>query len=219
MGSFHCLGMCGPIAMNLPLGEANSFGRIHGILLYNVGRIVTYSVGGALVGVVGFGFRLAGFQQVLSIGLGLFLLFNLFSPRIFKHLFPNSLVLNRLRSKIIYAFQNSIKRNTKSSLFLTGLINGLLPCGLVYAALAASAVTGNIWSGSLYMAIFGIGTVPTMFSISYFANISLSFRAKMRSITPVITVIVGCLLVLRGLGLGIAYLSPEFLNAEIPMCH
>lgn len=219
MGSFHCLGMCGPIAMNLPLGEANSFGRIHGILLYNVGRIVTYSVGGALVGVVGFGFRLAGFQQVLSIGLGLFLLFNLFSPRIFKHLFPNSLVLNRLRSKIIYAIQNSIKRNTKSSLFLTGLINGLLPCGLVYAALAASAVTGNIWSGSLYMAIFGIGTVPTMFSISYFANISLSFRAKMRSITPVITVIVGCLLVLRGLGLGIPYLSPEFLNAEIPMCH
>ena len=96
-----------------------------------------------------------------------------------------------------------------SSLFFIGLLNGLLPCGLVYMAIAGAIGLGNVTEGSLYMILFGIGTIPMLLTISLAGNImSLAVRKKINKLIPVMVVIVGLLFILRGLSLGIPYLSP-----------
>jgi len=97
-----------------------------------------------------------------------------------------------------------------NALFITGLLNGLLPCGLIYIALAGATSSGETIKGALFMAVFGLGTLPAMFSVSFISSISKRFRSYLSHTAPVLTFIMGTLLVVRGLGLGIPYLSPVF---------
>ncbi len=95
------------------------------------------------------------------------------------------------------------------SLFFIGMLNGLLPCGLVYMAIAGAIGTGGVAEGSLYMILFGLGTIPMLLSISLAGNImSIAVRKRINKLIPVLVVIVGVLFILRGLSLGIPYLSP-----------
>jgi sulfite exporter TauE/SafE len=215
LGSFHCIGMCGPIALSLPIPSNGSFSKIYHLLAYNIGRVVTYSSLGMVFGLIGQSFLLFGFQQYLSVIVGSIILLSvIFSFLPFQK--------GKLSGKV-YA-QLAILKNTLASLFKKkgihsvfsiGLLNGLLPCGLVYMAIAGSVATGNYVHGAFFMAIFGLSTIPIMLSLSLLGNvISLQFRKNIQKAIPFVLSGMAILLILRGLNLGIPYISPKLIPAN-----
>ncbi|MDW9382057.1 sulfite exporter TauE/SafE family protein [Chryseobacterium sp. JV558] len=207
---FHCIGMCGPIALSMGLTKKQAANFYLQNLTYQFGRIFTYSLLGALLGIIGQGFEMAGFQKYLTIAAGaLLIIMAVFSfggkdfaskiPFLSKFLYSVKMNLGKLLQKADYR-----------SRFTTGLLNGFLPCGMVYMALTASLAGGGIWQGALYMALFGLGTLPFMFAIVLAGNLmNQAFRVKVLKAVPVIMIILGGLFILRGLELGIPYVSPK----------
>jgi sulfite exporter TauE/SafE len=208
LGSLHCVGMCGPLAMTLPINNFN--GGVHWlkVLAYNIGRSVTYALFGLGFGLLGNGFVFFGWQQSLSILSGLLILsFVLFN---YTGLAQTTFVqaISSFAKKNIHKYL--IVQTKTGSLFLIGMLNGLLPCGLVYIALATALATGNAIGGALIMFAFGLGTIPAMAALMAFKKyISFGFRAKIKMLTPYIITMVAMLLIIRGLNLGIPYLSPK----------
>ena len=210
-GSLHCVGMCGPLAMALPMGQGRDQ-QILNILLYNSGRAITYGLLGLLFGWLGNNFFIAGYQQVLSIsvGIGILLLYFINSSK--TNLFP---FINRFTNAIKNALVTQMKSKSlfKSSL-LVGILNGLLPCGMVYLAIGSAMATGSIQNGTLLMFSFGLGTIPLMALLMIFGkSIKFSWRLQLKKALPIMVVCMSVLLILRGLNLGIPYVSPR-LNVE-----
>lgn len=209
-GSMHCLGMCGPLALSLPLKDQRSSTRIIGGLIYNSGRIVTYSILGAVLGSLGQAAAFFGFQQVLSIIMGLLIILFIVVPVRWNFIQKTPPFINNFFFKVRSLLATLFNRRDGSSLFLIGLLNGLLPCGLVYMAIAGALATANVESSMLFMAAFGAGTLPMMWLIVFFGKFSgAGLRKGIRRIYPYIMACMACLLILRGLGLGIPYISPR----------
>jgi|SRR5436190_8256261 len=209
LGSFHCVGMCGPLALSLPINSERPSARFTGVLLYNTGRILTYSIFGLLFGVIGKSAAFFGFQQWLSIILGLLIIYFVVLPKRFS-VFNNKSFVLPFFEKIRFSLGELFSRKKYSSLFFIGILNGLLPCGLVYMAAAGAVATGEVQGSILFMAFFGLGTLPMMWSIAFFGNyVSIGIRQKIRRAYPYLVTFMACLLILRGMGLGIPYLSPE----------
>ncbi|CAM2782420.1 sulfite exporter TauE/SafE family protein [Chryseobacterium flavum] len=207
---FHCIGMCGPIALSMGLTKKQAANFYLQNLTYQFGRIFTYSLLGALLGIIGQGFEMAGFQKYLTIIAGVLLiimaLFS-FGGKDFASKLP-------FLSKFLYTVKSNLGRLLQKadyrSRFSTGILNGFLPCGMVYMALTASLAGGGIWQGALYMALFGLGTLPFMFAVVLVGNLmNQAFRIKVLKAVPVIMIILGGLFILRGLELGIPYVSPK----------
>jgi len=210
IGSFHCVGMCGPLALSLPINSNNFQAKFFGALLYNAGRITTYATFGFIFGLIGKSLVMFGFQQWTSIILGVAIIILLVLPKLFPGLFKNIHVINRFFEKLRSAIGQLFFKKNQSSLYAIGLLNGLLPCGLVYIAIAAAVATGSLASSTLFMAAFGLGTLPVMWSIAFFGNyISIGIRQKIRSVYPYMIALMACLLIIRGMGLGIPYVSPS----------
>ncbi len=206
---FHCIGMCGPIALALPLKKESKFSKISSALLYNIGRAITYAVMGAVFGFFGQSFAMAGFQKWVSLVMGILMILYVVFPAVFKNRFDIDKYAFKYTGKLRVKLSKLFGKRSYSSLFFIGLLNGLLPCGPVYAALAGAIATGGVVSGSLFMFIFGIGTIPVMLSISLLGSkISLSSKKKLSKLIPITIVLIGFLFVMRGLGLGIPFLSP-----------
>jgi len=220
-GSFHCVGMCGPIALAVPIKDRTTLSRISSILFYNSGRIITYSLLGLFFGFVGKSFVIAGWQQGLSIGVGMLILLGL-ALGYFRVSF-NIPFVSRGFSFIRNQLGASLRQKTYRANWMIGILNGLLPCGLVYAALAGAIATGSAPKGTLFMAFFGLGTVPLMMALQFFKGlISVNVRNLMRKSVPVYVALLACVLILRGLNLGIPYLSPELSKTEVKAhncCH
>lgn len=228
VGSLHCMGMCGPIAVGLPLHKDNWLLKISGGLLYNSGRIITYGILGAIFGLLGRGIELAGLQQWASIGLGIAMILSVIFPVLFKEKIQIDKVFTGYASRLIGSFRKLFTKSSLGSLFLIGLLNGLLPCGLVYMAIAGAINTNDVVMGVAFMMVFGIGTTPALLAVSLVGNvISISLRNKLRRIIPVFIVILGILFILRGMNLGIPYVSPKTHKLEVqkemkvdePCCH
>lgn len=206
---FHCIGMCGPIALSMGLTKKQASNYYLQNLTYQFGRITTYSFLGAILGIVGQGFRFAGFQSYLTVLVGILLVtMALFSfggkdfaskiPFLSKFLFRVKMNLGKLLQKADY-----------KSRYLTGILNGFLPCGMVYMALTASLAAGGIVQSAGFMALFGLGTLPFMFAIVLVGNLmTTAFRIKVLKIIPIVMIILGGLFILRGLQLNIPYISP-----------
>jgi len=208
-GSFHCAGMCGPIALALPLNNSSWANKIKGALVYNFGRALTYLLMGAFFGLISAGFVLAGFQKWISIIMGGIMVLSVLFPSIYRNRFDFEKSTFSFIGKLKFKLGKLLKTKSLPSLLFIGILNGLLPCGLVYIALAGAIATGNAFSGALFMFIFGIATLPMLFIISILGNtVSIQIRKRMTKIIPAIVLIVGILLIIRGLGLGIPYLSP-----------
>ncbi len=205
---FHCIGMCGPIALVLPLNNKSWGTRIFSALLYNIGRTITYAAMGAVFGIIGAGFSFAGFQKWVSIGMGVFMITTIAFPKINHVLYKgtgNSKIMISIKKKLAKYFQQA----SYKSLFITGLLNGLLPCGMVYMALAGAIAAGSLQLSVLYMILFGLGTIPMMFLLSMIGNFaSLKLKSFINKVIPFVVVVVGLLFILRGLGLGIMFISP-----------
>ncbi len=215
-GSLHCAGMCGPLALALPHPGGGARGFVASRLAYNAGRIVTYSALGLVFGLLGRTLALAGIQRWLSVGAGsLMLLGLLFSTRLGAGT-PAVRAVLRLKA----TFGSLLRRRSLGSLGLLGLLNGLLPCGLVYAACAGATATGGLLSGLAYMACFGLGTLPLMLGIGLTGRaFSPALRFRLQQLVPASLALVALLLILRGLSLGIPYVSPVLSAADPACCH
>lgn len=225
VGSFHCVGMCAPIALALPqIGESRS-SQLTSAALYNLGRASSYGLLGAVAGGLGLGVLLAQWQQSLSLVIGAALLLSvllpLLAPKKTKLNFSSFLgkVLSPMISKVMV-------KPSQSRIFALGLLNGFLPCGLVYTALGAATLSLNPTSGALYMLAFGLGTAPLMFVVTYSRYfVPLLWRRRLQKLIPITISIMGIYFILRGLGLGIPYLSPVLPTAgatdiaTLPVCH
>ena len=206
-GSFHCIGMCGPIALSLPLRGNTYSQKILGGMLYNIGRASMYGIMGGIFGLLGQGFHLLGFQRWVSIGMGLLLIASVLLSKNFKNI--KLLNIHILTGWVRKSIQQLFIKKSYGGLFFIGTLNSLLPCGLVYMAIAGAIGTGTVYFGMIYMVIFGFGTIPLMLLVVLAGNaISLSVRTKINQIIPYLVVFIGCVFILRGLCLGIPYLSP-----------
>ena len=223
-GSFHCIGMCGPIALALPVQQNSRFNLIIGRVLYNVGRAITYAAIGLVFGLVGQSLSLVGFQQSVSIVAGVLILLMVLLPSKYSQklylLKPAYGFTNFLKRK----FGLLLKKKSVASTFFIGLLNGFLPCGLVYIAVAGAIASGGYLEGALYMFVFGIGTLPIMLAVSLAGNfISLNVRKRINKAIPTFMIILAFLFILRGMNLGIPYISPQLQQSEITddsvICH
>lgn len=212
LGSFHCLGMCGPIALAISAQDKNRY--LKNKLIYNFGRTVTYSVLGGFIGFLGFSLALAGIQQWISIAMGaLIIVMAFFYKRSERMVAQSGLfgVVGRLRQLL----GKYLKRGGTSAFFATGLLNGFLPCGMVYLALIASLAMQSPIYGAAYMFFFGIGTIPMLISVMVTQNmLGASVRNKLTKTLPYFAMFIGILFIVRGMGLGIHYLSPHLSNAK-----
>lgn len=209
-GSLHCIGMCGPIAIALPTGDVTPLTLLSGRLLYNIGRSITYGIMGLVAGLVGQAIYVGGYQQMLSIALGILLLLAVILPGRFGALLTGSKFHARLTTKLRTVWTRLTASSSQSSLFAIGLLNGFLPCGLVYVALAGAVSTGNSLTGGLYMVTFGLGTLPVMLAMSLAGRLlGAGIRRRMRQLLPVGAVVLALLFILRGMSLGIPYVSPK----------
>jgi sulfite exporter TauE/SafE len=210
MGSFHCAGMCGPIAIALPLHGNTVLQKIFGGTLYNLGRTITYGIMGAIFGLLGQGISMIGFQQTISVIMGAIMIISVLFPALFKNQYRLDKSWFSFVGKLKKSIGQMFSIRSFSSLFFIGLLNGLLPCGLVYMAIAGAIGTGSAVQGTLYMILFGLGTIPMLLTISVAGNMmGLALRNRINKLIPVLVVVVGLLFMLRGLDLGIPYLSPK----------
>jgi hypothetical protein len=128
-------------------------------------------------------------------------------PFIFRNRIPGNFEF--FTAPLRRAIQQLFRTRSYKGLFLIGLLNGLLPCGLVYLAIAGAIGTGSVYFGIAFMVLFGLGTLPMMLLISWIGNLfTIAVRNTMNKIIPYIVVLIGVLFILRGLSLGIPYLSP-----------
>ncbi len=214
VGSLHCAGMCGPLALALPATGSSRTTFLLGRVAYNGGRIFTYCLLGAAFGMVGRTFAFAGFQRWVSLAAGSAILIGL----LVSSRFGVSVPIARAVAWIKSGLGALLHRRSVASTFSLGVLNGLLPCGLVYAACAGAVATGGLISGMEYMAAFGLGTVPMMLGIGLVGKkLQFTLRFKLQRLVPACLALVAVLLILRGLSLGIPYLSPDL--AAGAACH
>jgi sulfite exporter TauE/SafE len=202
--------MCGPIAMMLPVDRNNQAKKVTQILTYHLGRLTAYASIGLIFGLLGRGLYLAGFQQKMSIFIGVAMIIVILIPEKVFAKYNFSKPMFKLISKIKSTLGSQFKKKSYKSLFTIGLLNGFLPCGMVYVALFGAIAMQNEFYGTLYMILFGLGTVPMMSSVVYLNSfLTISMRNKIQKFIPFAAIIIGVLFILRGLGLGIPYLSPS----------
>ena len=221
LGSAHCIGMCGPLALAVPSPRHSVAARLGSALALNGGRVVTYALLGAAFGLFGRGLQLAGLQQVVSIALGVLILVGLLAPRVLRFVRIGQATGGFvLRMQGVMARQ--LKRTSPEGLFITGMRNGLLPCGLVYLA-AAGAMAQDGWAaGALFMALFGLGTWPALVGLKVSGSYAgPGLRATLRKVTPYAYALMGILFILRGMDLGIPFISPDLpeANSAVEACH
>lgn len=210
MGSFHCVGMCGPIAFMLPVDHNKPAKKLSQVFLYHFGRLTSYSILGLVFGFLGKGLYVFGMQQRLSIIIGAVMIAVILIPYKTFSKYNFSKPIYSLLSKVKSSLGKELQRKSPDTFLTIGLLNGLLPCGLVYMALFGSIATASPWLGALFMVLFGVGTIPLMTSAVYFGSMLKGTAKKsVQRLIPVFVILIGLLFILRGLGLGIPYISPE----------
>lgn len=223
ISSFHCIGMCGPIAMMLPVDRNNEAKKVTQIITYHIGKLTAYGILGLVFGLLGRSFYLAGMQQQLSIIVGVLMIVVALVPEKVFAKYNFSKPVYKIISKVKSSLGQQFKNKSYKSLFTIGLLNGFLPCGMVYVAIFGAIAMQSVSLGVFYMLLFGIGTIPMLTIVIYISNvISFSFRGTLQKIIPVVAVVIGMLFIIRGLGLDIPYLSPSnmsmFVQSEAN-CH
>jgi sulfite exporter TauE/SafE len=213
IGSLHCVGMCGPLAMAMPVGRLPRSQRGLAIGLYHGGRVTAYAGLGLLMGSLGQGILLAGLQRPVSIAAGLFLLL---WTLVNRGVFPG-LAMSRATRWVVQPMTRFLQNPTLRAFGGLGFLNGLLPCGFVYVALAGAITTSSAVTGAVYMGLFGLGTVPALLSIRFLPSLfPLSLRRRFTLFMPLVTVALGLLLLVRGI------YNPTITDEnghQIPVCH
>jgi len=198
LGSLHCLGMCTPLMLALPMSASQRWTMVWEALQYNLGRVLTYSFLGFIFGLLGKGLFVASLQQEFSICLGIILLFIvLFKINVEYHLLQ--IPLFERYTNLIKKQLNHLLRHSKSH-FLLGVMNGFLPCGLVYIALAGAVTTSGALQGVAFMALFGLGTIPLMLSAFFLGRkLQIRFRTSFSKVANFAMLALAIFIIYRGL--------------------
>jgi uncharacterized protein len=197
LSSLHCAQMCGPIVLSYSIGSRPSMA---GHLLYNAGRILTYGLLGAIAGGAGFAVNLVGTERTAAISFGVLMVL---AAMVMSGSVPRQVLVQVNRSGISSRYSRTVGRllqapSARSKLAL-GLALGLLPCGLIYAALLKAAATGSATAGAASMMSFGIGTSGTLLAIGLFSSrIRFRLGAWSRQLAPLSVAAMGLVLVWRG---------------------
>ena len=206
LGSFgHCIGMCGGIVLaysNIKINSSNSKisqGVSH--LLYSFGRVLTYTILGAIFGALGgvvtFSNNANGvlliFAGIVMVFAGLSLMGKIKFLTIIEHSFSSSSLYKS-------AFKRVLNSKSNLSFFILGMLNGLLPCGFVYFFAITAASTASALYGALVMFIFGISTIPAMFGLGFLTSLTsaTSFRNMMMSLSSIAVILYGTYTVYNG---------------------
>lgn len=226
LGSVHCVGMCGPIALAVGAGGGKQAlpRRFHlQKLVYHLGRTFTYSLLGLLIGLLGFSLFLAGMQQSLSLLAGFSLLLMAFFYKRSERLASQGMAF-RFVQKLRGQLAHHLRQGGYRAHFFTGVLNGLLPCGMVYLALLAAFALQAPLEAAAYMAAFGLGTSPLLLALMLGGHLlPMLWRERLNRAIPYMAVLIGLLFVLRGLGLG-HFLSPALptqapaVGVEMTLC-
>lgn len=211
LGSIHCVGMCGPLAFAVPTLQKGWGFLVLNKLSYQFGRIISYCLLGVLIGLLGRQIWLAGIQQGVSILCGVLIIIAACS-RLFKFSAgnSNSVLLQPFNKLFGYALKH------KANHLIIGMINGFLPCGFVYLALAGALNTGSVNTAVIYMFWYGVGTLPLMFLAGISVGFtSALFRKRINKFVPYLMICLGIWFVLRGAELNIPYLSPAKANTAV----
>ncbi|OQP40808.1 hypothetical protein A4H97_14440 [Niastella yeongjuensis] len=221
ISSLHCIGMCGPLMLALPVRHLSKGLQILAIVLYNSGRVITYVLIGALLGLAGRRIYLAGFQRRFTIVIGIVMLVmavNYFYKQ--ASVQPKWIQSIHLRvQQLMYRF---LKSNKISGYFMLGMANGLLPCGMVYLAIAGALTANTVLHSVLFMFLFGVGTLPAMLALGVFGlRINMPVRQQMKTAMPYVVAAMAVILILRGLNLGIPFISPVIADVpgQVISCH
>ncbi len=220
-GSLHCVGMCGPLALALPYRGASKWVAAGNVLSYNLGRVVTYSLIGLMIGLVGQSLELAGLQVYFSVGIGvLFILAALMAINL-EQLLVKVPTMASLNAWVKRKLAQLLAKPKSSTYWRLGMMNGLLPCGLVYLAVAGAVATGSLVEGASYMALFGLGTLPLMMATALVGQfIPIQWRNQIKRLTPVVLLLFGCLLIARGLHFELPDQMRFWeIGQEVPVCH
>jgi sulfite exporter TauE/SafE len=212
-GSLHCIGMCGPIALALPSSTVSGWSFINGRVIYNFGRVFTYALLGLSFGLLGSSLYMFGFQQIVSISIGVIIMLWLIIPSGIKNKVRNITGFNYFTVKFKSLFLPLFKKKSIGSMFFIGVLNGILPCGFVYMAIAGALAvsSANPLNSMMFMILFGLGTVPAMLGTSIAGNfVNFNFKRKFAKLVPVFAVFLAVIFILRGLNLGIPFISPRF---------
>lgn len=216
-GSLHCVAMCGPLVMALPMAGRSIWYSFFQRLLYQAGRILAYTCFGLIFGWIGQSFSLLGWQQVISISTGIVLVIIAFTHFTKSRIAP----LERLQLRMIAPLSNWMGKLLVKPYggFFAGMLNGILPCGMVYLALAGAINAHSVMAGARFMMFFGLGTTPLMFLASI-AGLFFRRWAQLRfsKVLPYLTLLMGIWFLLRGAELGIPYLSPDIQVNEQAIC-
>lgn len=217
IGSFHCIGMCGPLALAMPIHHQTPTQKQLSVFNYSIGRTSGYMIIGMVFGIVGMSFSLLKLQQVLSVTAGIAMLAFVFSHYYLrKSMSFETPLTHRIKS---YLSSKMTSQPNASAFVWIGLANGFLPCGLVYTGIIPAVATGSILKSTMLMMGFGLGTVPTMSVMMYAGKyLSPKLKQQLKFWTPILFTLIGLLLILRGLNLGIPYLSPSISDNKITCC-
>lgn len=207
--SFHCVGMCGPLLLAVPTRASNNYQWLE-IIIYHAARIFTYALLGILVGFAGWRLQVANLQQFFSLTIGVILLIYVFAGRFFA----DASWLLAFNKMIFSFFGFAAKQKGQWGTLLLGVANGLLPCGMVYIALTGAMATAKISDAATFMLLFGVGTLPLLFVFNFYGvRLQAAVKQRIKLIAPLVIIIMGLLLILKGLNLGIPYISPHFVNS------
>ncbi|HEY0678861.1 MAG TPA: sulfite exporter TauE/SafE family protein [Chitinophagaceae bacterium] len=220
-GSLHCVGMCGPLSLGLPVHHLSPQRKAGALGLYHAGRIFTYAMLGLLFGLAGRRLYLAGMQQTVSIVLGIVMVIFTVNYFWFRQSYQPAFI-KKFHLGIQTRMIKLLNRSSLTNFFLFGSLNGLLPCGMVYVAVAAAMSTNDVLNGVMFMSGFGFATFPAMFAFGFFGYLlNITARNQFKKLTPYIICIIGLLLILRGMSLGIPFISPvmESAPAAAVDCH
>lgn len=219
VGSLHCIGMCGPLALAVPGSNRSRWAFFGERVVFNLGRIVTYGVMGTVLGLVGTSL-LIGVQQELSIVLGVFVLLTVLVPYGFRSRLGRWSPLDRVYAFTQRHFASFLAKKGWTALFTLGLLNGLLPCGLVYTALVGATAEADPVQSALFMMVFGAATAPALIIVAFTGRVlAVKYRTLLTRAVPVLTVVLAAILILRGMNLGIPMVSPKVTQVAAPAAH
>ena len=219
IGSVHCIGMCGPLTMALPFSLQKNIFKYLAMALYHTGKIMSYAILGLIVGLFGKQLFVIDTQQSISIIIGVFMLVYVgwvYLVKVNTRFNP----LQFIQVPVLKAL-SSLFRNKHVTIFIVlGFLNGLLPCGMVYLALGSAMSTGHPTDAAIFMAFFGIGTMPALLMVAVGGQmVNFEWRRKLQKALPVFIFGMGVMLILRGMNLGIPILSPHLESNNVVTCH
>jgi sulfite exporter TauE/SafE len=207
LGSIHCAVMCGPLLLAVQAGQQITWKTTINKLLYQSGRILTYGLLGLLLGLIGNVASIQGWQQGFSLVTGIIL----FGIGLFYMFGKSSSKLASIQTKAIQPFARFMSKwlYRPGGSFVAGILNGILPCGMVYMALASAVNADSLSNSFVFMLLFGLGTLPFLLLFSFAGNFPKRiFKKGFTTVLPILFLVMGAWFILRGANLDIPYLSP-----------